>query len=138
MHKNVLIVEDRESEVSSIRPALENRGIACVIVSSINEAKTQLTRLSFTVVVLDWTLPSHTKGGINDTEGGMKILKALRTGELGALNMSVPVAVFSKQLGGVNAEEVKKLGGCIGIYPKSRPWPLTKDLISKINETPIE
>ncbi len=138
MHRTILIVEDRISEVTSICPALKNHGIDCVVVSSVDDAKSELTRLSFAVVILDWTLPSHNSGGVIDTEGGMKVLKAMRSGCLGALNLSTSVAVFSKQLSGVDADEVHKLGHCIGIYPKGRPWQLTKVLISQVSEAPYE
>lgn len=112
----ILIVEDDPSNVRGTIALLENKGVLVDIATSVEGAKDALMQHSYSLMLVDWTLPLF-PGGPNDSDAGGKLIELVTAGEAGDNNKDIQYFVITKQTDQFRLEQTTS-GDTLGVLSK--------------------
>lgn len=112
----ILIVEDDPNNVRGTIALLENKGVLADIATSVEDAVKALKQRSYSLMLVDWTLPLSPEGP-SDSDAGGKLIALVAAGEAGRNNRAIRYFVITKQTDQFRAEKTTSEGQ-LGILSK--------------------
>lgn len=126
----ILIVEDDPNNVRGTIALLENQGVLVDISTSVEEALNALTQRSYSLMLVDWTLPM-VPGGPSDTDAGGKLIDIVTKGKAGSNNKDIRYFVITKQTDQFSTEQ--STSKCmLGVLSKLDALSIVDRVINKL------
>jgi CheY-like chemotaxis protein len=127
----ILFIEDEPDQVRGTQMRLQRVGCITTISRTLEDAIHRLHREEFDILIVDGRLPAVSDGPM-DLDGGLQLIRDLRSGRYGELNRNKPFFMLTAQFRSVDTGIVRafeQLGNCLGVENKLRQYNVVKTIL---------
>jgi DNA-binding response OmpR family regulator len=128
----ILAIEDAAGTIQEVAADLKDAGINIDYAESVSQAERKLSDVIYDILIVDVMIKDSDETLAE--QGGVELIRRLRSGELGKKNLNTPFFILTGQKPSLDEGAIHLISGCLGIEKKLLQHRLVAKIKRELDE----